>query len=700
MIGFRSMGCSMKKLVIVFVGIVISVCILGCSGIEKYTLIFDTPKNGEVITNENLRVVIQVVEEPNPDDEIRVFINGSMVYVSKLKKQIDFETQITEKSNKLEVVISREGAEITREEILFSFKKPLVKVKKMKKEKYRAVKARGIKKYEEIKPMVAVPMLEEKKLKEEEKEYVHSVSLDILNERPIGYFKDIVVITYRVNVFREFAEKVLDYVKGVYVEISDERDSKLFREFFREPGMTLELDISGIPTGTYSLTVIAEDKEGRTYETSRWIRVDKTPPKITLERITNDTIVRGTYSFSMRMEDPAGILNFEAQIEQQKINYRIQDGRVIFSFDSTKVKNGRRGIKITVSDRLTNTFETNLQVIVDNWFEEVVDSNLGAGFHVSAFVDEEENIYLAYHNIVSKNLMFGYKSKNMSSWFIETVDKTQDTGKYPSIFVDGFNRIHIAYTYINEKWDDEDLKYAIKEDKDWKIMTLDSQDKAGRYTSIVVDSKGVPHISYYNYTVGSLRYMTYNIRMGRWEVSVPDSYENVGSDTSIDIFQDTIHIVYLDNGNGDLKYCKKGIEETDAGWKFEVIDSDGKVGYYAKMKIDREGNIHVAYYDSTRKALKYAVKSGGVWRITTIDRNDDPGRFISLYIDKNNNPHISYFVKDKNEIRYAFFDGKTWDIQTVVSDRAGGWSSIVVVDGKPMIFFYDQRDNILKVAKK
>jgi hypothetical protein len=188
--------------------------------------------------------------------------------------------------------------------------------------------------------------------------------------------------------------------------------------------------------------------------------------------------------------------------------------------------------------------------------------------------------------------------------------------------------------------------------------------------------------------------------MNRWEAAVPDSYENVGSDTSIDIdTNNVIHIVYLDNANGDLKHCYKGIGEADVHWKFEIIDNEGKVGYYAKMKIDKDNNIHVVYYDSTHKALKYAVKRGEKWTISTIDKNDDPGRFNSIFIDSNNNIHISYFVEQNKEIRYARYDGKTWKIETVIKGRAGGYSSIIFTN-RPIIFFYDESSGSLKLVTK
>lgn len=676
---------------------VVLLALLGCKFEEKeklYTIIFSSPKSGEIVTNENISIDIDIKGSFSPEEKVKVLLNSNVIYLSQLKGKLSINTTLSDITNFLECIVVKDDREIQRSRIYFIYQKPYsVKLKKLK---FKPVKVKGIKKYEEVKPQVVLPKIEEVK----ESEYISSVSLDILNENEVGYFKDIIQISYKVEFYNEFKSKALEYLRGVYIEMTTPDNKKVFSESLKEPGISMELDVSKIPTGTYILTVKAEDKVGKVYESSRWVKIDKTPPKIYLEDLTNNTIVRGMFYFSSMFEDDAGILSVSASVGDVDIMYEKQNGKVVFYFDSTKIKNGIAKISIKVVDKMTNTSETNIQVLVDNWFEEVVDSTSGAGFHISAFVDVNKNIYLAYHNISLKNLFFAQRLYDSDKWQIQVVDKEVDTGKYPSIFVDKFSRIHISYSYINEKWDDEDLRYAIKEGKDWKVITLDQQDKAGRYTSMVVDDKGIPHISYYNYTVGSLRYITYNIKMDRWEVSVPDSYENVGSDTSIAIYNNTIHIFYLDNANGDLKHCWKGIEETDVGWKFEVVDSEGKTGYYEKMKIDSKGNIHVVYYDSTSKSLKYAVKYGNKWNIVVVDKKDDPGRFISLFVDKNDNPHISYFVESKKEIRYAFFDGKKWDIQVVVSGRAGGYSSIVVVDDKPIIFFYDAKDNVLKLAKK
>ncbi|MCX8028758.1 MAG: hypothetical protein N2712_02060 [Brevinematales bacterium] len=680
--------------------IVISMILIvyGCGiNTEEIKITFNYPRNLEVITNQNIQINLTIIGAKT-SDTIKVLLNDSIIHLSKAnKKSIVVDTLIVSKTNTLICVVERDGSIIKTNSIRFTFIKPTTLVKTEKKISYKTIKAKYIKKYEEIKPEIVLPEIEEVR----ESEYIYSVNLEVIDEKNLDYFKDNITITYNVELHKEYQPKALEYLKAIYLEIQNEVGQKLMSDTTKEPGATIEIDISSLPTGIYVFTVRAEDIKGKVYESSKWIKVDKTAPIAEIQGITNNIILRGNFEFLSKFRDEGvGLDNYYASISNERINFKKEKDNIIFSFDTTKFKNGKYEISIVATDKLGNTFKTNYSVIIDNWFEEIVDRNIGSGFNISSFLDSEDNIHIAYYNITSKNLYYGFLKKGSKNWVLEIVDKEVDTGKYPSIFVDRFNRIHISYTYINERWDDEDLRYAIKESKNWRISTLDQQDKSGRYTSIVVDSRGIPHISYYNYTVGSLRYITYNIQMNRWEVSVPDSYENVGSDTSIGIFDDTIHIVYLDNGNGDLRYCRKGIYETDAGWRFETVDSEGKVGYYASMKVDNQGNLHVAYYDSTTKALKYAIRSKGKWTTYLVDAKDDPGRFTSIFVDNEGKPHISYFVQSKREIRYAYYDGEKWNIQVVSSGKAGGYSSILVLDNKPLIFFYDAQSNNLKLAKK
>src|SRR5207237_1259661 len=50
-----------------------------------------------------------------------------------------------------------------------------------------------------------------------------------------------------------------------------------------------------------------------------------------------------------------------------------------------------------------------------------------------------------------------------------------------------------------------DLRFAIKADPRWIRETVDTGGVSGWYTGTAIDSRGLPHISYYDWTEGTLR---------------------------------------------------------------------------------------------------------------------------------------------------------------------------------------------------
>ena len=53
---------------------------------------------------------------------------------------------------------------------------------------------------------------------------------------------------------------------------------------------------------------------------------------------------------------------------------------------------------------------------------------------------------------------------------------------------------------------DRNLKYAYRDSSGWHIEVVDTAGDVGWYTSIELDSLGLPHISYYDWTNGDLKY--------------------------------------------------------------------------------------------------------------------------------------------------------------------------------------------------
>jgi hypothetical protein len=207
----------------------------------------------------------------------------------------------------------------------------------------------------------------------------------------------------------------------------------------------------------------------------------------------------------------------------------------------------------------------------------------------------------------------------------------------------------------------------------WYIETVDNTEFVGDSSSIKIDSKGYPHISYneYNYD-GELRYAYFDGT--KWNIEIVDSKGDVGECCSIAIdSKDNPHISYCDfnGGNEDLKYAY--FDGTK--WNIEVVDSEGRVGWYSSIAIDKNNQPHISYTDMTNNKPKYAYFDGTKWNIEVIDPNSNSGRCTSIALDKEGNPHVAYTGVG---LKYAYKYQSNWVIEEVDNDHIGGHLSLAL----------------------
>ncbi len=290
-----------------------------------------------------------------------------------------------------------------------------------------------------------------------------------------------------------------------------------------------------------------------------------------------------------------------------------------------------------------------------------------------------------------------------------------DIGEYSSIAVDSSGFSHISY-YDRANGD---LKYAKWDGEKWNVEIVDSEKNVGQYTSIALDSSGYPHISYYSGTKGSLKYAKWDGRKWDVEIIESGNKEkpnlehvfkkyqrkDIGLHTSIVLDSSGLpHISYYDRIEGDLKYTKLDGKK----WVVETVDSEGDIGMYTSIAVDYFGNPHISYNDKTKGDLKYAKWDGNKWVIKTVDSDGDVGMYTSIVLDGSDYPHISYSkydIDDSNiistDLKYAKWDGEKWVIESVDSTGyVGAYTSIDYSKNIAHISYYDFSHDALRYASR
>lgn len=223
-------------------------------------------------------------------------------------------------------------------------------------------------------------------------------------------------------------------------------------------------------------------------------------------------------------------------------------------------------------------------------------------------------------------------------------------------------------------------------DQDWIITTVDDTEGIWGLPSLALDKSGNPHISYGFETLDPSKLNPHCLKHATWTGSAwkTETVESgpMGWHNSIAVDKaGNSHISYDDSSNGNLKYARW----TGSAWNTEIVDSTDTYGPYSSLALDSSGNPHIIYFNG--HTLMYAKKTGMGWVTTAVD-SDCSLWAASLALDAAGNPHICYSSGSPSyDLKHARWTGSAWQIETVDSIKVGMITTFALdTNGNPHIY--------------
>ena len=189
--------------------------------------------------------------------------------------------------------------------------------------------------------------------------------------------------------------------------------------------------------------------------------------------------------------------------------------------------------------------------------------------------------------------------------------------------------------------------------RDWTYENVEGTKDVGRYPSMAVDSEGIPHIGYYDYTNIDIRYTYWN--GDSW---TRETVDHLNTDyISLMLDGTTPHMLF---GNYRLIYAYRN----SLGWQTETIEVSSKDAFRSgSLALDIAGNPHIAYYDYGSGLYKYAHRTPSGWVIEPLRERDYAIATTSITIDQSGNPHIAFV--DSFDLIYTSYTETGWDFEVV-----------------------------------
>lgn len=280
-----------------------------------------------------------------------------------------------------------------------------------------------------------------------------------------------------------------------------------------------------------------------------------------------------------------------------------------------------------------------------------------------------------------------------TAWTNETVDTTGQVWRGNSLALDADDNPHISYYDVTLGA----VKYAFQDQAGWHVETVDGDvsDYNGKTSiSLALDSQGQPQLSYTDATSRAVRYA---FRSGStWHIETIDP--QAGQRTSVALALDVSgipHVAYQVDGQG---YPMVIATRDDTGWHLEVVAAGG---VYSRanpaLVFDAAGSPKLAFvaYTTTGKGVTVATRDPGAsaWNQELVAAVDSGDYSLAMAMDADGIPHIAWGSSDppdRGTVHHGVRVATGWRVETV--DAGGDMTGIALSidpDGHPFIAVSD-----------
>jgi hypothetical protein len=284
-------------------------------------------------------------------------------------------------------------------------------------------------------------------------------------------------------------------------------------------------------------------------------------------------------------------------------------------FDTSLTLDSNQSPHMVYNDTFNNAGLKYAQKVSGNWNVETIYGSNNGQSSIALTGTNEPRIVFSKSGI---GLMFA--SKVASSWTIIPIDPAG--GTYTSIQIDGSDHYHVSY-YSNST-----LKYAKWDGVNWTTSTIDAGGNVGAWTSLALDRRGNPSISYYDWTNEDLKLAHWDGIS--WSTQTVATNGRSGRYSSLKIDSNDHPVIsYIDEDG--LKLA----QWNGSQWDFQLVDDQGK--YFTSLALNGGGEPRIAYQNSSAKlTLAYYSPSG--WTKEIVPNSSE--NYISLALSVNDIPHV------------------------------------------------------------